>query len=79
MLEEKKGLEKEPKNTQTEAPKENAAKSDVKTKDYTVISAVTLDKVYVPGNTITVEVGSETEKYLLNNQKVNKHGISRPN
>lgn len=67
------------KKDNAEAPKDNAVKSKVKTKDYTVTKTVTLEKVYVPGETITVEVGSDTEKHLLTNQFVNKHGISRPN
>jgi len=77
MLEEKKEILKESKNT-PEVTKETK-KADVKIKEYTVIKDVTLNEVHSPGSTIKVEVGSDLENYLLTNKFVNKHGISRPN
>jgi len=77
MLDEKKEAVKEPKN-EPEVKKE-AKKSEVKTKDYTVLKAFTSDKVNPVGSTISVEVGSDQEKYLLTNKHINKHGVSRPN
>ncbi len=54
-------------------------KKKIITKDYTVLKSVTLEKLYNTGSTISVEVGSKIEKYLLINKFVNKHGISRSN
>lgn len=75
MLEKEKEAPKEPKNT----PKEIETVSEVKTKDYTVLKTVTLKEVHNVGSTVSVEVGSDLEKYLLTNKFVNKHGISRSN
>ena len=74
MLEDKKEALKEPKTAQSDN-----VKSKAKTKDYTVIKEITLEKEYVKGSTISVEVGSDLEKYLVTNKFVNKHGISRSN
>lgn len=66
MLEEKKEAIKEP-------------KKKVETKSYTVIKAITIEKLYNVGDIVNVEVGSGLENYLLTNKHINKHGISRPN
>lgn len=66
MLDEKKEAVKEP-------------KKKAELKEYTVIKQITLDKVYGIGSTVSVEVGSDLEKYLLTEKHINKHGISRPN
>lgn len=60
-------------------PVKEAKTTNKKTKDYTVLKTVTLDKVYNPGSIVSVEIGSEQEKYLLTNKHINKHGISRSN
>ncbi len=75
MLDEKKEVAKDLKTVEV---KESKA-SKVKTKDYTVIKTITLDKIYNPGSTISVEIDSDLEKYLLTNKFINKHGISRSN
>lgn len=76
MLEEKKEAQKEPKTTQVS---QKETKSEVKTKDYTVIKVITLKEVHTIGSTISVEVGSDLEKELLIGKFINKHGVSRPN
>jgi len=50
-----------------------------KTKKYTVLKTITLEKVYNLGSTIEVEAGGKLEKELLTNKFINKHGISRSN
>lgn len=66
MLDEKKEVVKEPKK-----------KAEVK--EYTVIKPITIDKVYNIGNIVSVEIGSDLERYLITNKHINKYGISRPN
>jgi hypothetical protein len=54
-------------------------KKKAELKEYTVIKEITLDVVYMVGSTISVEVGSDLEEYLLTHKHVNKHGISKSN
>ena len=66
MLDEKKEAVKEP-------------KKKAELKDYTIIKPITLDVVYEIGSTVSVEIGSDLENYLLTHKHVNKHGISKSN
>lgn len=82
MLEENKKPEKEVKKAPEELVKNEETIKHfplIKVKDYTFIKSFTNHRVNNPGDTITVEVGSDLENYLVTNKFVNKHGISRPN
>lgn len=63
--------------TKKEAVKEPKKKAE--TKNYTVIKAITIEKLYNVGDIVSVEIGSDLENYLLTNKHINKYGISRPN
>ena len=60
MLEEKKETAKEP-------------KKNAETKQYTVIKAVTIEKLYNIGETLSVIAGSDLEEYLLTNKHIKKN------